>query len=84
MCIAAEHSSSAGQLIQDEMQLLAGGFPVVFGCETQETGEIYRQEADGIMGLGNSAVSVVNQVHLCLVDLCYVCITLQAPASCLL
>ena len=44
------------------MQLLAGGFPVVFGCETQETGEIYSQEADGIMGLGNSAVSVVNQV----------------------
>lgn len=59
---AAEQSSSAGRLIQDEMQLLSGGFPVVFGCETKETGEIYSQEADGIMGLGNSDVSVINQV----------------------
>ena len=59
---AAEHSSSAGVLIQDKLQLLDGGFPVVFGCETRETGEIFSQEADGIMGLGKSAVSVVNQV----------------------
>ena len=59
---AAEQSSSAGVLIQDKLQLLDGGFPVVFGCETRETGEIFSQEADGIMGLGNSAVSLVNQV----------------------
>lgn len=59
---AAEQSSSAGVLIQDNLQLLGGGFPVVFGCETRETGEIFSQEADGIMGLGKSAVSVVNQV----------------------
>ena len=59
---AAEQSSSAGVLIQDKLQLLGGGFPVVFGCETRETGEIFSQEADGIMGLGKSAVSVVNQV----------------------
>jgi hypothetical protein len=36
---------------------------VVFGCETKETGEIYNQEADGILGLGNSEVSLVNQVR---------------------
>ena len=64
MCdFAAEHSSSADILIQDKLQLLDGGFPVVFGCETRETGEIFSQEADGIMGLGKSAVSVVNQVR---------------------
>ena len=36
--------------------------PVVFGCETRETGEIFNQEADGILGLGNSPISLVNQV----------------------
>lgn len=62
---AAEQSSSSGNLIQDELQLLGGTSPVVFGCETRETGEIFSQEADGIMGLGNSKVSVINQVgHL--------------------
>lgn len=30
---------------------------------TQETGEIYNQAADGILGLGNSPVSMVNQVQ---------------------
>lgn len=59
---AAEQSSSSGNLIQDELQLLGGTSPVVFGCETRETGEIFSQEADGIMGLGNSEVSVINQV----------------------
>lgn len=58
----AEQSSSAGILIQDQMQLGVGGVDIVFGCETKETGEIFNQEADGIMGLGNSEVSIVNQV----------------------
>lgn len=61
-CLAAEQSSSAGMLVEDHMQLGDGGVTVVFGCETKETGEIFNQEADGIMGLGNSEVSVVNQV----------------------
>ncbi|PNH07727.1 Aspartic proteinase-like protein 2, partial [Tetrabaena socialis] len=52
----AERSSSEGWLIED-----AFGFPddqppvrMVFGCENGETGEIYRQMADGIMGMGNN------------------------------
>ena len=59
---AAEQSSSAGLLMEDMLHLADGGVDVVFGCETKETGEIFNQEADGIMGLGNSEVSLVNQV----------------------
>lgn len=62
MRVAAEQSSSAGLLVGDQLQLRDGGVDVVFGCETKETGEIYNQEADGILGLGNSEVSMVNQV----------------------
>jgi hypothetical protein len=58
----AEQSSSAGLLVADLLQLRDGGVEVVFGCETKETGEIFNQEADGILGLGNSEVSLVNQV----------------------
>ena len=36
---------------------------MVFGCETRETGEIFNQEADGILGLGNSPISLVNQAR---------------------
>jgi len=60
---AAEQSSSAGLLVADQLQVGDGGVEVVFGCETKETGEIYNQEADGILGLGNSEVSLVNQVR---------------------
>ena len=35
----------------------------MFGCETRETGEIFNQEADGILGLGNSPISLVNQAR---------------------
>ncbi len=51
--------------MSDQLQLRDGGVEVVFGCETKETGEIYNQEADGILGLGNSEVSLVNQVCGC-------------------
>ena len=71
LVFSAEQSSSAGVLVEDHMQLGSGGVDVVFGCETKETGEIFNQEADGIMGLGNSEVSVVNQVrNFCKQDLC--------------
>ena len=65
MCVAAaEQSSSSGLLMGDQLQLRDGGVEVVFGCETKETGEIFNQEADGILGLGNSEVSMVNQARL--------------------
>ncbi len=35
------------------------GAAIIFGCETQETGEIYQQRADGLLGLGNSDASGV-------------------------
>ena len=60
---AAEQSSSAGLLVADQLHVGDGSVEVVFGCETKETGEIYNQEADGILGLGNSEVSLINQVR---------------------
>ena len=36
--------------------------PVVFGCETSETGEIYRQRADGLLGMGNSQTALHSQL----------------------
>ena len=60
---AAEQSTSEGMLVEDVLQL--GGqpsMPVVFGCETRETGEIFNQEADGILGLGHSPISLIDQV----------------------
>lgn len=34
----------------------------VFGCETTETGDLYSQHADGIMGLGRGDLSIVDQL----------------------
>lgn len=55
----------AGVLVEDLLALHDGeqGSPIIFGCETKETGEIYKQRADGLFGLGNSDVSVINQVR---------------------
>jgi hypothetical protein len=39
-----------------------GAVSVVFGCEQRETGAIFDQNADGLMGLGGSSISVVTQV----------------------
>lgn len=62
----AEMSSSSGVLGNDivsfgnESQLAPQH--VVFGCENVETGDIYSQHADGIMGLGRGRLSIVDQL----------------------
>lgn len=60
----AEGSSSTGILLQDLLALNDGGqgAPVAFGCETGETGEIFKQQADGLIGLGDSSASIINQL----------------------
>jgi hypothetical protein len=59
----AEQSSSAGHLVTDTLALGASvNGTVVFGCETRETGEIMRQAADGILGLGLGTVSALSQL----------------------
>lgn len=35
---------------------------LLFGCETSETGDLYLQHADGIMGLGRGPLSIVDQL----------------------
>lgn len=61
---AAEHSSSEGALVLDKLAFPDGGPPmdVTFGCAVKESGEIFRQAADGIMGLGNNANALHSQV----------------------
>ncbi|XP_044490217.1 aspartic proteinase 36-like isoform X2 [Mangifera indica] len=62
----AEMSSSSGVLGEDilsfgnESELLPQR--AVFGCENVETGDLYSQHADGIMGLGRGDLSVVDQL----------------------
>ncbi|EEF52314.1 Aspartic proteinase nepenthesin-1 precursor, putative [Ricinus communis] len=62
----AEMSSSSGLLAEDvlsfgnESELTPQR--AIFGCETVETGELFSQRADGIMGLGRGPLSVVDQL----------------------
>ncbi|KAI8534932.1 hypothetical protein RHMOL_Rhmol10G0135000 [Rhododendron molle] len=62
----AEMSSSSGVLGEDilsfgnESELAPQR--AVFGCENAETGDLYTQNADGIMGLGRGDLSVVDQL----------------------
>ncbi|CAN1191218.1 Aspartic proteinase 36 [Linum perenne] len=62
----AEMSTSSGVLGWDLLSFgnESGLQPhrAVFGCENLETGEIYSQHADGIMGLGRGDLSVVDQL----------------------
>lgn len=61
---AAEQSSSQGWLVEDDYRFPDNGTAVrlAFGCETGETGEIFRQTADGILGLGNSGSAFHSQL----------------------
>ncbi|CAN7060131.1 unnamed protein product [Brassica oleracea var. botrytis] len=62
----AEHSSSKGVLGEDlisfgnESELTP--HRAVFGCENVETGDLYSQRADGIIGLGQGDLSLVDQL----------------------
>ncbi|KAF3446582.1 hypothetical protein FNV43_RR11762 [Rhamnella rubrinervis] len=62
----AEKSSSSGVLgddiisFGDESEIVPQR--AVFGCETMETGDLYSQRADGIMGLGSGRLSLVDQL----------------------
>ncbi|XP_031494658.1 aspartic proteinase 36-like [Nymphaea colorata] len=62
----AEMSSSSGVLGKDivsfgnESSLKPQH--LVFGCENSETGDLYSQRADGIMGLGRGQLSIMDQL----------------------
>ncbi|KAI3726333.1 hypothetical protein L1987_66130 [Smallanthus sonchifolius] len=62
----AEMSSSSGVLGQDIVSFgNQSDLPpqrAVFGCENRETGDLYSQHADGIMGLGRGDLSIVDQL----------------------
>ncbi|KAI4327389.1 hypothetical protein L6164_019858 [Bauhinia variegata] len=62
----AEMSTSSGVLGEDIVsfgnQSEITPQHAVFGCETIETGDLYSQHADGIMGLGRGDLSIVDQL----------------------
>ncbi|KAG9151775.1 hypothetical protein Leryth_002056 [Lithospermum erythrorhizon] len=62
----AEMSSSSGVLGEDIVSFgnLSELVPqrAVFGCENVETGDLYSQHADGIIGLGRGDLSIVDQL----------------------
>ncbi|KAL6013198.1 hypothetical protein ACLOJK_003690 [Asimina triloba] len=61
----AEMSSSSGVLGEDVVSFgkesALGPQRAVFGCENVETGELFSQHADGIMGLGRGQLSIMDQ-----------------------
>lgn len=62
----AEMSSSSGVLGEDIVSFgnLSALVPqrAVFGCENSETGDLFNQHADGIMGLGRGPLSIMDQL----------------------
>lgn len=62
----AEMSTSSGVLGEDLISFgnLSELEPqrAVFGCENMETGDLYSQRADGIMGLGSGDLSIMDQL----------------------
>lgn len=62
----AEMSSSSGVLGEDVVSFgsLSNLEPqrAVFGCENEETGDLFSQRADGIMGLGRGDLSIMDQL----------------------
>lgn len=65
----AENSSSRGSLVEDVLGLKNPDIQsppakIIFGCENLESGDLYAQTADGIMGLGNAEIAIHNQVYI--------------------
>lgn len=60
----AEQSSSEGKLVTDMFTFPNNitRVPVTFGCENGETGEIFKQKPDGILGMGFSPGAFHSQV----------------------
>lgn len=62
----AEMSSSSGVLGEDVMSFGKESAlqpqHAVFGCENVETGDLFSQHADGIMGLGRGQLSIMDQL----------------------
>eukprot|EP00878_Enallax_costatus_P039744 GHUV01045636.1.p1 GENE.GHUV01045636.1~~GHUV01045636.1.p1 ORF type:complete len:526 (+),score=146.95 GHUV01045636.1:825-2402(+) len=60
----AEMSSSEGWLVLDKLQFPDKGSSLdfVFGCENKETGAIYAQSVDGVLGMGNNMNSFPRQL----------------------
>ncbi|KAK9125708.1 hypothetical protein Scep_014554 [Stephania cephalantha] len=62
----AEMSSSSGVLGEDIVSFgnesALEPQRAVFGCENAETGDLYSQHADGIMGLGRGQLSIMDQL----------------------
>lgn len=62
----AEMSSSSGVLGEDIMSFGKESElkpqRAVFGCENTETGDLFSQHADGIMGLGRGQLSIMDQL----------------------
>ncbi|KAJ6833029.1 aspartic proteinase CDR1-like [Iris pallida] len=62
----AEMSSSSGVLGEDIVSFgkesMLKPQRAVFGCETAETGDLFTQRADGIIGLGRGRLSIMDQL----------------------
>ena len=51
-----------GALVSDSLWLGADAHAIAFGCQAAETGEIFNQQADGIVGLSAAALSLPSQL----------------------
>ncbi|GAQ78166.1 Eukaryotic aspartyl protease family protein [Klebsormidium nitens] len=60
----SEGSSTSGTVAIDVLWLpgVTGASKIMFGCETRETGLLYTQAADGIIGLGRGPGSIIAQL----------------------
>ncbi|KAG0464410.1 hypothetical protein HPP92_020479 [Vanilla planifolia] len=62
----AELSSSSGVLAQEVISFgkksELGPQQVIFGCENAESGDLFNQHADGIIGLGHGQLSIMDQL----------------------